>query len=106
MKEPLFDESAARRTVSLTLNSDLYARAKEAGINVSRVAEQALAGAYAEKAREALRAQMAADLRALDEFAEKYGSFSEALEQWKEGLDGDDELESLEGLKGSKGEQE
>ena len=61
MKEPLFDESAARRTVSLTLNSDLYARAKEAGINVSRVAEQALAGAYTEKAREALRAQMAED---------------------------------------------
>ena len=87
MKEPLFDESAARRTVSLTLNSDLYARAKEAGINVSRVAEQALAGAYAEKAREALRAQMAADLRALDAFAEKYGSFSEELDAWEATLD-------------------
>lgn len=87
MKEPLFDESAARRTVSLTLNSDLYARAKESGINVSRVAEQALAGAYAEKAREALRAQMAADLRALDAFAEKYGSFSEELEAWEATLD-------------------
>ena len=87
MKEPLFDESAARRTVSLTLNSDLYARAKEAGINVSRVAEQALAGAYAEKAREALRAQMAADLRALDAFAAKHGSFSEDLDAWEATLD-------------------
>ena len=87
MKEPLFDESAARRTVSLTLNSDLYARAKAAGINVSRVAEQALAGAYAEKAREALRAQMAEDLRALDAFAEKYGSFSEDMDAWEATLD-------------------
>jgi post-segregation antitoxin (ccd killing protein) len=87
MKEPLFDESAARRTVSLTLNSDLYARAKEAGINVSRVAEQALAGAYAEKAREALRAQMAEDIRALDAFAEKYGSFTEEMEAWEATLD-------------------
>jgi post-segregation antitoxin (ccd killing protein) len=87
MKEPLFDESAARRTVSLTLNSDLYARAKEAGINVSRVAEQALAGAYAEKAREALRAQMAEDIRALDAFAEKYGSFTDEMEAWEATLD-------------------
>ncbi len=87
MKEPLFDESAARRTVSLTLNSDLYARAKEAGINVSRVAEQALAGAYKEKAREALRAQMAEDIRALDAFAEKYGSFTDEMEAWEATLD-------------------
>ena len=87
MKEPLFDESAARRTVSLTLNSDLYARAKEAGINVSRVAEQALAGAFAEKAREALRAQMAEDIRALDAFAEKYGSFTDEMEAWEATLD-------------------
>jgi len=87
MKDPLFDESAARRTVSVTLNSDLYARAKEAGINVSRVAEQALAGAYAEKAREALRAQMAEDIRALDAFAEKYGSFTEEMEAWEATLD-------------------
>ena len=87
MKEPLFDESAARRTVSLTLNSDLYARAKEAGINVSRVAEQALAGAYAERAREALRAQMAEDIRALDAFAEKYGSFTDEMEAWEATLD-------------------
>jgi post-segregation antitoxin (ccd killing protein) len=87
MKAPLFDEAAARRTVSLTLNSDLYARAKEAGINVSRVAEQALAGAYAEKAREALRAQMAEDIRALDAFAEKYGSFTDEMEAWEATLD-------------------
>ena len=87
MKIPLFDESAARRTVSVTLNSDLYARAKEAGINVSRVAEQAVAGAYAEKAREARRAQMAEDLRALDAFTEKYGSFTEEMEAWEKSLD-------------------
>ena len=91
MKEPLFDESAARRTVSLTLNADLYARAKEAGINVSRVAEQALAGAYAEKAREMLQEQMTKDLRALEVFAQQHGSFTDDLEEWKERLIGERE---------------
>ncbi len=86
-KPPLYDESAPRKTVSVTLNADLYTRAKDMGIHVSRVAEQALAGAYAEKAREAMQARMAEDLRALDAFAEKYGSFTDDLEKWKEGLD-------------------
>ena len=88
MKESLFDESAGRKTVSVTLNADLYSRAKEAGINVSRVAEQALAGAYAEKAREVMRERMAADLRALDAFSSKHGSFTDDLDEWKQGLEG------------------
>ena len=87
MKPPHFDPSAARRTVSLTINGDLYARAKEAGINVSRVAEQALAGAYTEHAKAALRDQMAADLRALDALAETYGSFTEEMDAWEASLD-------------------
>ena len=47
MAQPLFDPSAKKRTVSLTLNSDLYAKAKERGINASQVAEAALAEALA-----------------------------------------------------------
>ena len=37
-----YDPKAAKRTVSLTINSDLYAQAKKLGINASQVAEQAL----------------------------------------------------------------
>ena len=40
---PFYDHKAAKQTVSLTLNSDLYALAKRCGINASQIAEQALA---------------------------------------------------------------
>jgi hypothetical protein len=40
-----YDPDAPKRTVSLTVNSDLYARAKKLGLNASRIAEQALADA-------------------------------------------------------------
>jgi post-segregation antitoxin (ccd killing protein) len=83
MTHSLYDDTAPRRTVSLTLNSDLYGLAKEAGINVSRVAEQALAATYADHVREALRIQMAADLAALDRLAETHGSFTEEMEAWE-----------------------
>ena len=42
-----FDAGARKRTVSLTLNADLYAKAKDSGINLSKVAEEALAQALA-----------------------------------------------------------
>ena len=37
-----YDLKAAKQTVSLTVNSDLYAKAKSFGINASQVAEEAL----------------------------------------------------------------
>ena len=48
MRNSLYDAGARKRTVSLTLNADLYAKAKGAGINVSKVAEAALAQALAQ----------------------------------------------------------
>jgi len=41
MRRPRYDSSGPKQTVSLTLNSDLYPKAKSLGINASRVAEQA-----------------------------------------------------------------
>jgi post-segregation antitoxin (ccd killing protein) len=73
---PRYDVAAPKQTVSLTLNSDLYARAKQAGINASRVAEQALAHAYHEHLKEIRRSEVAQDLAALDAFMETHGSFS------------------------------
>jgi post-segregation antitoxin (ccd killing protein) len=75
MRRPRYDSSAPKQTVSLTVNSDLYAKAKSLGINASRVAEQALAEAYAARADELLKVQIAQELRALDAFAETHGSF-------------------------------
>ena len=37
MRDPLFEPKAAKQTVSITLNSDLYAKAKRIGINTSRL---------------------------------------------------------------------
>ena len=45
MRNPPYDRLAKKRTVALTLNSDLYAKAKAQGINMSHVAEAALAEA-------------------------------------------------------------
>ena len=47
MRERPYDPKAAKQTVSITLNSDLYAKVKSLGINASKVAEEALAAAYA-----------------------------------------------------------
>lgn len=58
MKNLLFDPKAAKQTVSITLNSDLYAKAKSVGINASRVAEEALAVAYTAQRRQAFLADV------------------------------------------------
>jgi post-segregation antitoxin (ccd killing protein) len=47
MRQPLFDPAAKKRTVKLTMNGDLYAKARVRRIDVSRVAEAALARALA-----------------------------------------------------------
>ena len=81
MPDPLFDPKAAKQTVSITLNSDLYAKAKSVGINASKVAEQALAAEYSERRREALRAEVQKDLAAAERYAEQHGSFADLVRE-------------------------
>jgi post-segregation antitoxin (ccd killing protein) len=81
MKSPLFDPKAAKQTVSITLNSDLYARAKGVGINASKVAEEALAVAYSERRRQALTADVQQDLAAAESYAEVHGSFADLVRE-------------------------
>jgi post-segregation antitoxin (ccd killing protein) len=69
MRQPLYDPTAKKRTVSLTLNSDLYAKTKEAGINASQVAEAALAAALTSQ-------------RAENAYVEKHGSPAEMLRDY------------------------
>jgi post-segregation antitoxin (ccd killing protein) len=87
-RNPLFDSKAAKQTVSITLNSDLYAKAKSVGINASGVAEEALAVAYAERRRDALSAEVQQDLAAAESYAEEHRSFADLV---REHYDRDDD---------------
>jgi post-segregation antitoxin (ccd killing protein) len=88
MRNPLFEPKAAKQTVSITLNSDLYAKAKSLGINTSRVAEEALAAKYAELTSEALTAELLLGLAAVEDYAVKHGSFAELMREHYERDDG------------------
>lgn len=88
MRTPLFEPKAAKQTVSITLNSDLYAKAKSAGINASKVAEEALASKYAELRAEELTAELRRGLAAVESYADQYGSFAELVREHYEREDG------------------
>jgi post-segregation antitoxin (ccd killing protein) len=88
MRDPVFDAKAAKQTVSITLNSDLYAKAKSMGINTSKVAEEALASKYAELAAEELAADLKRGLVATESYADQHGSFAELVRQHYERQDG------------------
>ena len=91
MRKPLFEPKAAKQTVSITLNSDLYAKSKSLGINTSKVAEEALAREYAQRLSEALSAELKQDLAALDRYSDQHGSFAELARAHygDDGADGD-----------------
>jgi len=63
--------------VSLTINSDLFARVKALGINASRVAEAALAAELEKARREQLLAEVSADTEAVDRYVATHGSFAD-----------------------------
>jgi post-segregation antitoxin (ccd killing protein) len=88
MRDPLFEPKAPKQTVSLTLNSDLYAKAKSAGINASKVAEEALASKYAELQSEAIRAELERGLAAVENYADQHGSFADLVREHDEREDG------------------
>jgi antitoxin CcdA len=88
MRSKLFEPGAPKRTVSVTLNSDLYAKAKAAGLNASRVAEEALAQAYADTCARALAEELRQDLEAANRYVEQHGSFAEMVRAHYEGDDG------------------
>jgi post-segregation antitoxin (ccd killing protein) len=73
MRIALFDAAARKRTVSLTINSDLYAKTKAAGINASRVAEEALADALRTRQAEMLRDEIRRDQLALARYVAEHG---------------------------------
>ena len=82
MRRLPFDPAAKKRTVSLTLNADLYTKAKAAGINASQVAEEALTQALRVRLQEKLRAEINQDLAACNAYIEKHGSPAEMLREY------------------------
>ena len=79
MRHSLFDRTAKKRTISLTINGDLYAKAKLLGINASQVTEDALAEALAIRVSEKIRAEIQQDLTAYNAYIEGHGSPAEML---------------------------
>ncbi len=88
MRDPNFDPNAPKQTVSVTLNSDLYAKAKSVGINASKVAEEAIADEYAKRRKEALLKELRQDLAAVEKYEEQHGSFPELVRAHYEREDG------------------
>ncbi|MBX9792660.1 MAG: type II toxin-antitoxin system CcdA family antitoxin [Burkholderiaceae bacterium] len=82
MRKPVFDRRAKKRTVRLTLNADLYAKAKAHGINASQVAEAALAQALEARSAAKVRAEIAKDMAALNAYVAKHGSPAEMLRDY------------------------
>jgi len=88
MRDPPFDPKAGKQTVSITINSDLYSKAKSLGINASAVAEQALAVEYAQKRSQTLLKDLRQDLAAAESYAEQHGSFADLVRAHYERDDG------------------
>jgi post-segregation antitoxin (ccd killing protein) len=85
MRNALFDPGARKRTVGLTLNADLYAKAKSSGINLSKIAEEALEQRLAEQAK----ADIDRDLQALNAFVAIHGSFAAMVREHDAAIDDD-----------------
>jgi antitoxin CcdA len=88
VRDPDFDPKAPKQTVSVTLNSDLYAKAKSVGINASKVAEEAIADEYSKRRKDALLKELRQDLAAIERYEEEHGSFPDLVRAHYEREDG------------------
>jgi post-segregation antitoxin (ccd killing protein) len=91
MRATKYDLKAPKQTVSVTLNSDLYAQAKAFKINTSKVAEEALAYEVDRRKAEKLKAEIRKDIEALDAYETRHGSFVDmAREHYQSNSDDND----------------
>ncbi len=74
---PDFDATAPKKPINLSLNQDLVRAAKAYGLNVSRIAEAALAEAVRARARQDWLANNAEALDAYNEKIGRRGVFSD-----------------------------
>lgn len=91
VREPAYALDAPRQTVSLTINSDLFARAKSLGINASRIAEEALARELERLRRAQVEGEVRGEVAAINDYEQKHGSFSARLRRYRGAkLEGED----------------
>lgn len=88
MRNRDYDAQAPKQTVSITLNSDLYAKAKGLGINTSKVAEESLAREYAARRSEVVLAELRREVAAVEGYEKEHGSFPELVRAHYERDDG------------------
>jgi post-segregation antitoxin (ccd killing protein) len=79
MHVQVYDVAAAKRPVNLTLNGDLVMRARAEGLNLSALAEEAVAAALARRARERMEADIAQACRVHEQYLVEYGSLGDAV---------------------------
>ena len=81
----VYDPSATKRAVNLTLNSDLVRRARAEGLSLSAIAEEAVAAALARRSREKFDVEITEACRAHDAYLADYGSLGEAVRNQPDG---------------------
>jgi len=74
----LFNRKAPKRAANLSVNSDLLKAARESGVNLSAVMEEALEYKVAEAKREQWKKENAEAIAAYNDFVEEQGVYSES----------------------------
>jgi post-segregation antitoxin (ccd killing protein) len=81
---PPYDTRARKRTVSLSINGDLLAKAKAARVNVSQVAEAALANTLREHRHAVLREEIQQDIAWIEAYEARHGFFPDMMREFEE----------------------
>lgn len=76
---PIYDESAAKQAINLSINSDLLRQARELRINISRAAEERLVELIRAEKERRLREELDESFRLYNAYLEKYGLFSDGM---------------------------
>jgi antitoxin CcdA len=90
MRQPLFDPQARKKTVSLTINGDLWDRARAEGLNLSEIAEAAIREQFVARIRARIQAEIELDLAAYNAFVEEHGSFADAVREHYDAREADE----------------
>jgi post-segregation antitoxin (ccd killing protein) len=81
MRTPLYDVRGRKKTVSVTINADLWEKARAAGLNLSEVAETAIAAAFVTVERARIQAEIEQELEIYNEFVAEHGSFADMMRE-------------------------
>jgi antitoxin CcdA len=90
MRTPLYDPNARKKTVSVTINANLWDKARAAGLNLSEIAETAIGTAFVARAKATIQAEIERDLEAYNAFVEEHGSFADAVREHYAALERDE----------------